>query len=275
MFADACEKAMRYTRPVIISTRTYDGRTVSGCATYFIINKDGWALTAGHIFNSNIKFKEDAKKIEDFERRKKNDPNLVPDPDWITNHSFWWGMDDIRIVEAYVNLEIDIAICKLSGIKPNMVPGYPIFKDPDKLKPGTSLCRTGFPFVNNATEFDERTKGFRIRPGVLPMTFFPIEGMHTRNIFMGKCKDGGYEKLYVETSSPGIKGQSGGPIFDKNGFVAGMQVFTEHYPLDFRPSAMNDKGEMVQESQFLNIGVGVHVKTIMAILDSKNRRGKN
>ena len=28
-------------------------------------------------------------------------------------------------------------------------------------------------------------------------------------------------------------------------------------------------GELIQENQFLNIGVGVHVKTIMAILDSK------
>ena len=101
------------------------------------------------------------------------------------------------------------------------------------------------------------------------MAFFPNEGIHTRNLLMGKSVDGGYEKLYVETSSPGIKGQSGGPIFDKNGFIAGMQVFTEHFALDFRPSITNSKGETVEENQFMNIGVGVHVKTIKAILDSK------
>jgi len=101
------------------------------------------------------------------------------------------------------------------------------------------------------------------------MVFFPNEGIHTRNVLMGKSTDGGFEKLYVETSSPGIKGQSGGPIFDKNGYIAGMQVFTAHYPLDFRPSVTNSKGETVEENQFMNIGAGVHVKTIKAILDSK------
>ena len=269
MFADACENAMRYTRPVIISTRTIDGRTISGCATFFMINREGWALTAGHVFASNIKFKEDMKKIQEYEQKKAKDPSIQPDPDWITNHSFWWGWDNVRISEAYVNLEIDLALCKLDGFRPDMVTGYPVFKDPDKMRPGTSLCRTGFPFVNNATEFDETTKGFRIKPGILPMAFFPLEGIHTRNIFTGRSKDGNYEKLYVETSSPGIKGQSGGPIFDRNGYIAGMQIFTEHHPLEFRPSAVNERGEVVQENQFLNTGVGVHVKTIRAILDSK------
>ena len=269
MVADACEKAMKFTRPVIVSSRTIDGRTISGCATFFIINRDGWALTAGHLFSSNIQFKEDRKKIEEFNKQKESNPELQPDPNWITNTSFWWGWDEVRVSEAYINMEIDIAVCKLEGFKPEMITEYPVFKDPSKMRPGTSLCRTGFPFVKNATEFDEKTSSFRIRQGVLPMAFFPTEGIHTRNIFTGKSKDGGYEKLYVETSSPGIKGQSGGPIFDRNGYVAGMQAFTEHFELDFRPSIVNDKGEVVEENQFMNIGVGVHVKTIMAILDSK------
>ena len=270
MFADACEKAMKFTRPVIISTRTFDGKTTSGCATFFIINRDGWALTAGHIFKSNIQAREDAKKLEEYKKAKSENIDVPePDPKCITNHSFWWGWDNVRISEAYVNLEVDIAVCKLDGFRPDMVTEYPVFKDPEKMKPGTGLCRTGFPFINNVTDFDEKTGGFRIRPGVLPMVFFPNEGIHTRNIYAGKSKEGNYDKLYVETSSPGIKGQSGGPIFDRNGFVAGMQAFTEHFPLDFRPSAINEKGEVIEENQFLNIGVGVHVKTIMAILDSK------
>ena len=265
MFADACERAMKFTRPVIISSRTFDGRTISECATFFLINRDGWAITAGHIFRSNIKFNEDRKKIEDYKKGKID----KADPDWITNHSFWWGWDNLRIAEAYVNMEIDIAVLKLDGFKPDMIKEYPVFKDPEKMRPGTSLCRTGFPFVSDATEFNEGAGGFRIKPGILPMVFFPNEGIHTRNIFAGKSKDGNYDKLFIETSSPGIKGQSGGPIFDRNGNIAGMQVFTEHFALDFRPSAVKDKGEPVEENQFMNIGVGVHAKTIMQVLDSK------
>ena len=268
MFADACEKAMKFTRPVIVSSRTFDGRTLSECATYFFINRDGWAITAGHLFNSNIKFNQDRQKIQDYRDGKID----KADPDWITNHSFWWGWDNVRITEAYVNLEIDIAVLRLEGVRPDMIGEYPVFKDPEKMRPGTSLCRTGFPFIKNATEFDEAAGSFRIRPGILPMVFFPNEGIHTRNIMTGRCKDGNYEKLYIETSSPGIKGQSGGPIFDRNGYIAGMQVFTEHFELDFRPSTVNEKGETVEENQFMNIGVGVHAKTIMAILDSKGVR---
>ena len=269
MFADACEKAMKFTRPVLISSRTFDGRTSSGCATFFIINRDGWALTAGHVFKSNIQHREDKKKIDEYNAKKSSDPELKPDPDWIVNSSFWWGWDNIRVSEAYVNLDIDIAVCKLEGFRPEMIKEYPVFKDPSKMRPGTSLCRLGFPFIKDVTEFDEATSSFRIRKGLLPMAFFPNEGIHTRNVLMGKSTDGGFEKLYVETSSPGIKGQSGGPIFDKNGYIAGMQVFTAHYPLDFRPSVTNSKGETVEENQFMNIGAGVHVKTIKAILDSK------
>ena len=265
MFADACEKAMKFTRPVIISSRLFDGRVVSECATFFVINRDGWAITAGHIFRSNIKYNEDRKKIEEYNK----DRSKTPDPDWITNHSFWWGSDNLRLAEAYVNMEIDIAILRLDGFKPDMVKEYPVFKDPEKMRPGTSLCRTGFPFIKEMTEFDEKTGSFRIKKGVLPMVFFPNEGIHTRNLFFGKSRDGNYDKLYIETSSPGIKGQSGGPIFDRNGNIAGMQVFTEHYALDFRPSMVNEKGETIVENQFMNIGVGVHAKTIMSVLDSK------
>lgn len=264
MFADACEKAMKFTRPVIISTRSVDGEVQSGCGTFFVINRDGWIITAGHVFDQMIKFQEDRKKIEEAEK------NGTPkDPKWFTNHSFWWGWDNVLLVEAYVNREIDIAVGRLNGFKPEMVPEYPIFKAPETLRPGTSLCRIGFPFVNNATSFDEKASTFRINPGVLPMAFFPNEGIHTRNLLTGRSKDGNYEKLYVETSSPGIRGQSGGPIFDKKGYIAGMQMITEHFQLGFAPVARGGNGYAVAENQFMNIGVGVHVKTIMAILDSK------
>ena len=272
MFADACEKAMKFTRPVLISSRTFDGRTISGCATFFVINRDGWALTAGHVFKENIQHKEDRKRIDEYNSKKDSDPELKPDPNWLTNTSFWWGWDNVRVSEAYINLDVDIAVCKLDGFRPEMVKEYPVFKDPSNMRPGTSLCRLGFPFIRDVTEFDDATASFRIKKGVLPIAFFPNEGIHTRNILTGRSADGGFEKLYVETSSPGIKGQSGGPIFDKNGYIAGMQVFTQHFALDFRPSVTNAKGETVEENQFMNIGVGVHVKTIKAILDSKGIR---
>ena len=267
MFADACEKAMRFTRPVIVSTRCVDGTTQSGCGAFIVINRDGWIITAGHLFSQFIKFQQDKKKIDEID---KNGGQEQKDPKWFTHHSFWWGWDRVNLVEGYIDSEIDIAVGRLEGFKPQMITEYPVFKDPDTIRPGTSLCRIGFPFTDSTTDFNESNGTFCIRKGVLPMPFFPNDGIHTRNIYNGKSKSGNYDKLYIETSTPGMKGQSGGPIFDRNGYIAGMQVRTMHMPLGFSPVAVDPKGEKVIENQFLNVGVGLHVKSILQILDDRH-----
>jgi hypothetical protein len=40
---------------------------------------------------------------------------------------------------------------------------------------------------------------------------------------------------FVEMSSPGLRGQSGGPRFDVNGMVWGLQSRTQHLALGFSP----------------------------------------
>ena len=67
MFADACQKAMGYTRPVAVSTRTLDGTLRTDIASFIIVNKDGWAITAGHVFDSFAKFQSDSKKMEEID----------------------------------------------------------------------------------------------------------------------------------------------------------------------------------------------------------------
>lgn len=278
MFAKACERVYKFTRPLIISTRTVDGTVSSSCGTFIIINPEGWILTAGHLFDSFVKYQQDMKKIKEVEEINARKASMaVPgamtlpdtiqlDPKWITNHSFWWGGDGLRITSVYVNREIDIALAKLDEFRPDMVQEYPIFRDPDTMRPGTSICRTGFPFANIATDFDEGSKSFRIRNGVLPLPFFPNDGIHTRNVLkQNKSKDGNYDMLYVETSTPGLKGQSGGPIFDTNGHIYAMQVQTNHIPLGFHPISEYD-GKSIVENQFLNVGIGVHGKLLQQIM---------
>ena len=278
MFAKACERVYKFTRPLITSTRTVDGTVSSSCGTFIIINPEGWILTAGHLFDSFVKYQQDMKKIKEVEEINARKASMaVPgamtlpdtiqlDPKWITNHSFWWGGDGLRITSVYVNREIDIALAKLDGFRPDMVQEYPIFRDPDTMRPGTSICRTGFPFANIATDFDEGSKSFRIRNGVLPLPFFPNDGIHTRNVLkQNKSREGNYDMLYVETSTPGLKGQSGGPIFDTNGHIYAMQVQTNHIPLGFHPISEYD-GKSIVENQFLNVGIGVHGKLLQQIM---------
>ncbi len=71
---------------------------------------------------------------------------------------------------------------------------------------------------------------------------------------------------FVETSSPGLRGQSGGPIFDVNGHICALQSRTVHHQLGFSPVVKVGHRE-VNEHQFLNVGIGTHVEEITAFLD--------
>ncbi len=70
----------------------------------------------------------------------------------------------------------------------------------------------------------------------------------------------------METSTPGLKGQSGGPIFDKDGNIWAVQSATNSLPLDFSPKVKHN-GREVTENQFLNVGIGTHVETVCKTLD--------
>ena len=93
-----------------------------------------------------------------------------------------------------------------------------------------------------------------------------MDGLMTRNVLTGKSPDGLYEYKWIETSSPGLRGQSGGPTFDKEGKLWAIQSKTMHLPLGFSPKLVID-GKEVVENQFLNVGHGVHVATITKFLD--------
>lgn len=274
MFADACEKAAEFTRPVIISTRSLDGTVNASCGAFVVLNDDGWIMTAGHIFDSYTIFQGDQNKIREVDsvnaNRRPGSPEmpLRKDPKWLTNHSFWWGWDGVRLTDAYVNRMLDFTVGRLQPFKPEMISRYPTIRDPETLRPGTSLCRLGFPFSNIESEFDSALDAFRIKRGVLPLPLFPNDGIHTRNVMNGVAKDN-YEMLYVETSTPGLKGQSGGPIFDKDGNIYALQVQTAHFPLGFQPVIEVD-GKRVVENQFINVGLGVHPKTIVHVLRDRN-----
>jgi len=279
MFAEACQKVMKYTRPVAVSTRNYDGTCNTDIATMIVINSDGWAITAGHVFDSFIKHQNDLKKIKEIEElnaSKTPNPNSPPseikiDKGMITNHSFWWGRDGIRLNNVLVNRQVDIAIGKLEPFDSSWVTEYPVFADPSHMRIGFSICRAGYPFINFKPEFVEDVKAFRIPKVPSDEFFYPTEGIYTHLQDRGKSLDGSCQMKYIETSTPGLRGQSGGPIFDRNGHLLGMQIMTEHRPTGFHPVAELD-GQKYVENQFMNIGIGIHVSTIFELLDSRNIR---
>jgi len=130
---------------------------------------------------------------------------------------------------------------------------------------GRSLCKLGFPFHDISATYNETTDTFQLAAGTLPLPRFPIEGIYTRNALAGKSADGKYDIKFLETSSPGLRGQSGGPIFDTQGTVWAMQSQTMHLPLGFSPK-VNRGSRTTEEHQFLNAGLGVHAEVIVPFL---------
>ncbi|MDR2865990.1 MAG: serine protease [Methanomassiliicoccaceae archaeon] len=270
MFGYACEKAMKFTRPVITSVRLCNGTVNCSCGAFIVLNEDGWILTAGHIFDSFVAFQENSRKIREIEEQNSRGTSKIRmEPKWIKNHSIWWGSDKARLNEVFIDRKIDVAVGRLEPFNKREITEYPTIKNPANMRPGTSLCKLGFPFTTITATFDEEKKGFVLADGIRSMTLFPMEGMHTRNISQGKSADGTIDVLYVETSSPGIRGQSGGPIFDKACNICGIQLKTNHMPLGFKPE-VNVDGKKIVENQFINLGVGLHAKTIVDVLRKRN-----
>jgi S1-C subfamily serine protease len=126
-----------------------------------------------------------------------------------------------------------------------------------------SVLRYGYPFHAVDAAFDEQTRTFSIVSG-LPVPVFPIEGITTR-LAQGP-PDAKYERWFLETSSPGLRGQSGGPVVDTDGTVWAIQSRTAHLPLGFNPRVKIGNAE-IEEHQFLNVGMGADSRTIKEFLD--------
>ena len=281
MFAKAYSLARCFTQPVIISTRLYDKTVECTGGAFVVLNDEGWIITAAHLWESFLAFQRHTNELKAYEKQLEaveQDQNLTekqrskklrrikPNPHWITNHSFWWGWDSVSIKDVKALPKGDILVGRLEPFKQAMVKAYPIIKDPSKsLDPGTSLCKLGYPFHELKASFDETKNIFTLAPGVVPLPRFPIEGIYTRNASMGKSGDGKYEIKFLETSSPGLRGQSGGPIFDTNGTIWAIQSRTHHFPLGFSPKVKKN-GKEVEENQFLSVGLGVHPELMVAFL---------
>ena len=282
MFINAYDKASKFTRPVIISTRTFDGEVKCGCGAYVLLNNEGWILTVAHILNSFFAHEQHAgevrkynQEIEDIKNNKllnekqkqKKIRRIIPNKKWVVNHSFWWGEDGIQIDKFKFFYEGDIAIGQIKNFKPVEGFEYPKFKNPKNIKIGTFLCKLGFPLYEIKATFDESKNIFVLADGTLPLPLFPIEGMYTRNINIKSVTNmTKFEIKFLETSSPGLKGQSGGPTFDKDGVIYAIQSRTQHFPLDFSPE-IEKNGKKVTENQFLNVGWGVHPELIFEFLN--------
>ena len=283
MFVEAVERVSAYTRAVHSIYKQYGSSDIrKGCATLFFVNETGAAVTCRHVVDmllSNIDnylaFKAEVvatQKLPNFEKqhlpRLKSQFGINSETLTAIRHSFVSGVDNSEYVFAQHPTE-DLAILQFKNFKNKYYTGHAVFlKDTQAIKQGKSLCRLGFPFpeftnYQNSTTTDDvewTTEGQIATP------IFPMDGIVTRHIANSEGHITG-----IELSTPGLRGQSGGPLFDTTGLVYGMQSSTKHLHLGFdligEEITLNGRPTKVTDYQFMNVGQCVHAQVIKKYLD--------
>ena len=288
MFVEAIEIAAKYTRPIHSISRNYNSNViVPGTATLFFVNSDGWALTCGHVANQLAAAEVLAKKAQDFQselatrhgtqKEKRLLKELEKKYGYTKNTPFELHNRFVNCVEGKLNCHItkhqkyDIALVKFDDYTRLLCDTFPVFpSDTSTLQPGKMLCRLGFPFPE-FTNFVYDEKANRINwteTGRKTTPRFPIEGMITRRLLDSEGQVYGFEM-----STPGLRGQSGGPAFDTEGKVWGMQFATKHLDLDFDvDQEVLRKGikKHVTDSAFLHVGGCINIDVLKAFMKENN-----
>jgi hypothetical protein len=284
MFRTAIESVAPFTRPIHFISNVYGEKEVRpGAATLFFVNNEGVAVTCKHISNLMRQTSELGTRFQAFQQEKallhrsgtfnKRIKELktkygYDQPDSACQLLYQFvdctDMQSIDIIEHPV---YDLAILKMKDFSRAFYSGHAVFaKNSTDLQPGLFLCRLGYPFpeFKNFT-YQENTETINWTSEPVRTVRFPIEGMVTRHF--GE-PDGTI--FGVELSTPGLKGQSGGPLFDANGTIYGMQSQTNHLHLgfDMKNFELLSEGKKVRVTNqpFLHVGMCVHVDVIKKFL---------
>ena len=286
MFVEAIKRVSSFTRPVRFISRRYSESTVvPGTATLFFVNENGMALTCRHVareivhaetVNRNYsEFKKEMsgiKKDGKFSAEKKHAEKrheLGPDRLAQLRVSFA-GVSGLKCFHIVMSEKYDLALIRFD-CDPAIRTEHAVFlNDSSRIQPGKMLCRLGYPFPE-FTDFTYDSRNDDVvwtQEGHQSTPQFPIEGMVTRHI-----GDSSGHIIGIEMSTPGLRGQSGGPLFAENGIVYGMQSLTYHLHLGFdmkkEKRMINGREEIINNQPFMHVGRCIHVDIIREFLDQQ------
>jgi len=291
MFVEAIKRVSKYTRPIYTITREYESNVVlPSTATLFFVNEFGYAVTCKHValliasaeqvnkHYEEFKKERDAltgsaskykRKLRELEKKYKYKRGITVQ----IKNNFINCVDKMNSFKIIMDPTDDIAVIKFQGFGDLLYRGYATFlKNSSLIKQGKFLCRIGFPFPEFSNfKYDESNDDIRwMDEGKKETPIFPIEGMVTRMLL-------GVDNIAikgVEISTPGLRGQSGCPLFDYEGIVYGMQSSTHHLHLGFdikdKEIREGSRIKKVSNHPFLHLGNCVHLDVIKGFLRQHN-----
>jgi len=262
VFTTAVDRARRYTFPYVGFRHRGSGEVFSTIASLVVLNSEGWILTAAHVLHEiracDVQTARAATLAED-------DPDRATT---IAHHAeVWavpgWQQNRPRLVQARIDPLADVAVAQLDPAPVLPEGDYPLLRPAgEPVTVGLSVARMGYPFHNAPATYEAEVDNFRIGEGAFPVPMFVAEGIVSR--FRNEQREERHA-LFIETSSPGLRGQSGGPLFDTQGRICGIQSKTGHLDLGFDARYIRD-GEEIVERQFMNVGLAAHVDGIVRLL---------
>ena len=279
MFVKGIETAASFTRPIHTIARFYgNADIIPGAATLFFVNDDGWALTCKHVVSQLISTDKINKIYSAFKAARDQLPigkksrkalRVLERKHGYSNggpieihHRFVNCIEGPLQLDFRLHATLDVALLKFNNFTKISPDTFAVFaQNSANLKQGKSLCRLGFPFPEFTNfEYDAAADQMRwTNTGRTDSPRFPIEGMVTRRII------GPSGVVGFELSTPGLRGQSGGPAFDTSGRVWGMQSATNHLDLDFDVDMevlRNGTKRRVTESAILHVGHCIHIDVL-------------
>jgi hypothetical protein len=288
MFVTAIEKADQFTRPIHFISRPYNETAImAGSATLFFVNETGCAITCRHVAevliqgeNNNAHYQNFA--AERFAIANDSQQNILLER-LEAKYGYRQGItanQSLRFIRCYGEMSeievtmhplYDLAIIQFKNAKnPEYTTPALFIPDNHLIKQGKTLCRLGYPFPE-FTNFKYNAQIDNIEwttEGRTHTPSFPIDGIVTRHI-----GDATGKIMGIEMSTPGLRGQSGGPLFDTNGVVYGMQSMTQHLHLGFDlinyEVQLDTHRAKVSNHPFLHVGQCIHAQIIKDFLREK------
>ncbi len=289
MFVEAIKKVSEFTRPIYTLTREYGSNLVlPGAATIFFVNELGCAITCRHVAQLIVQadpvntaynsFKAEVQSLPNSNKRNRKLKELEQKYNYERGriiqlkNLFVNCVSKLDTYEIIMHPALDIAIIKFSSNSNFLYKNYAVFlKDENQIEQGRYLCRLGYPFAEFTNyRFSETNDDIEwTNEGQQATPTFPIDGIVTRHLL---GEDG--KKMGIEMSTPGLRGQSGGPLFDISGKVYGMQSMTNHLHLGFDMKnfdlMINGRSTKVSNQPFLHVGLCISVNNIKSFLKENN-----
>ena len=277
MYKKAIKENSKYLLPFIEGIKYYGSNEIEhAIGTMMLLNNRGDVLTCKHIareFIENDKLPKiydsiisDSKSMSEEEVKKKY--NLNEDSIVLSHINLPFEANGEINVEIKFHKYLDLAIIKFRGVKVNCS-SFPIFS---KVKPeqGQSLCKLGYAFPEYSYfEYSESENRIIMKREIQSnFPLFPMDGIVTRHI----VDENGVVSMF-ETSTPGLRGQSGGPVFSPDGIVYGIQSMTKHIDLNFDVEATVKRGSKKREvvyTPFINLGIEISSDKIIEFLRENN-----